>query len=563
MHRIVWMVLLLTAGAWAASSRPAASQPTSSPKAAPNGWKQQAEHLQPLRGPSSNFIQSTAAAGDSLWLGPVLTLYLDRAAERTAAPGCADSPEEDARDCFLQVDAPAFTESNNVVFGLDVASADTIWAGLAFATRDGTAGAGGFLVSRDGGATFERTRAQLDGAADTLATYGANALPAIPIVEEANSAPQAIDRNPRTGRVWVAGGQSGLRWSEDGGQTWQRAVLPPDTSTAITPAQDLSFTVGPPVDADRGFLNHVAFSVLVDERGVVWAGTPDGLNRSDSLFAGGGRSWQHLRFDGRLDGLTGASVVALAEQPRPDRRNPVWIASWAGGGRDTDRPERFGVTVTDDGGETYRQALIGEQVFDFAFRGRTVYAAAGQSGLFVSGNGGRRWRSVAAFPLSDASDTQTLPRDVQVRSVSTTSEALWLGTSDGLLRLPRPAESDLLRGEAPTWTLFRTLVPVNPETPTDAAPDVETYAYPNPFSPADADVVRIRIELEEATAVDVSILDFGMNRVRTFTRRLDAGQQEVVWDGTDERGLRLPNGPYFYTVDTGSQTVRGKILLVE
>jgi hypothetical protein len=36
-----------------------------------------------------------------------------------------------------------------------------------------------------------------------------------------------------------------------------------------------------------------------------------------------------------------------------------------------------------------------------------------------------------------------------------------------------------------------------------------------------------------------------------------------VWDGTDRGGLRVPNGPYFYTVDTDARTVRGKILLVE
>jgi hypothetical protein len=38
---------------------------------------------------------------------------------------------------------------------------------------------------------------------------------------------------------------------------------------------------------------------------------------------------------------------------------------------------------------------------------------------------------------------------------------------------------------------------------------------------------------------------------------------EVVWEGTGDGGLRLPNGPYFYTVDTGDRTLRGKILIVE
>lgn len=526
-------------------------------------WKQQAASLQPLRGPTSNFIQSTSAAGDSLWLGPVLTLYPDDAADRAAAPECADRPDPEAPNCFLQVDNPVFTEGNNVVFALDIPSPDTVWAGLAFDTGDGRAGTGGFLVSRDGGRTFELTSTQLDAATDTTTAYGDNLLSAIPVVEEAGSAPQAIDRNPRTGRVWVAGTQSGLRWTEDGGETWQRAVLPPDTSDSISPDDNLDFTVGPPVSETRGFLNHVAFSVLVDAEGVVWAGTPNGLNRSDSLYASGDRSWQHVRFDGRIDGLTGGSVVALAEQPLPNRRNPIWIASWTAGGADTERPERFGITVTDDGGATYRQALVGEQIFDFAFRDEIVYAAAGQAGLFVSSDGGRRWQSVTRFDPSEASDTQTLPGDIQIRSVTTTRTALWLGTSDGLLRLPRDRESALVGGGSPAWTVFRAFVPVNPDAPTASAPDVDTYAYPNPFSPADAEAVRIRFELEDPATVDVSVYDFGMNRVRAFSRRKSAGQVEVVWEGTGDGGLRLPNGPYFYTVDTGDRTLRGKILIVE
>jgi len=549
-HALLAVCCLLVTGALTAHGQPV-------------WWKQQAKTFQPLRGPTSNFVQTTAAAGDSLWLGPALTLYLDDRDERASRPECEDITGDGARSCFLQVDNAAFTDGGNVVFALDVSPADTIWAGLAFDTGGGAAGTGGFLVSRDGGRSFQQTSTQLDAATDTTVRYGPNVLPAIPVVEETNAAPQAIDRNPRTGRVWVAGSRSGLRWTEDGGDTWQRAVLPPDTSAAISPEEGLDFTVGPPVSETRGFLNHVAFSVLVDADGVVWAGTPNGLNRSDSLFASGDRSWEHIRFEGDVDGLTGGSVVALDEQPLPGRRNPIWIASWTAGGTNADRPERFGITVTEDGGDTYRQALVGEQVFDFAFRGTTVYAAAGGSGLFVSTDGGRRWQSTTRFALSDASDSQTLPRDLQVRSVSTTSEALWLGTSDGLLRLPRESEATLSGGGSPEWTLFRAFVPVDPDTPTSSAPDVDTYAYPNPFSPADAEAVRIRFVLEEPTTVDVSIYDFGMNRVRTFSRQKSAGEVEVAWDGTDEGGLRLPNGPYFYTVDTGDETVRGKILLVE
>jgi flagellar hook assembly protein FlgD len=109
--------------------------------------------------------------------------------------------------------------------------------------------------------------------------------------------------------------------------------------------------------------------------------------------------------------------------------------------------------------------------------------------------------------------------------------------------------------------LFRTEVPVNPEEPTEQVPDVETYAYPNPFVPSRDGVVRIVYDVPQSQTVEVNIYDFGMNRVRTLRDDEPEGRQEMVWDGTDGSGLRLPTGPYLYTVEMAGETVRGKILL--
>jgi len=79
--------------------------------------------------------------------------------------------------------------------------------------------------------------------------------------------------------------------------------------------------------------------------------------------------------------------------------------------------------------------------------------------------------------------------------------------------------------------------------------------------------VRIRYPLDAARTVEVRIFDFNMNLIRRIVDDAQplAGQDaaETAWDGTDGGGLRLPNGPYFYTVDVGGHTVQGKILLVE
>jgi hypothetical protein len=231
------------------------------------------------------------------------------------------------------------------------------------------------------------------------------------------------------------------------------------------------------------------------------------------------------------------------------------MASWASR-QPGNRLQRFGVAVTPNGGATFRQALIGERVYDLAARRTRVYAAA-ESGLFVSADQGRTWRSVERFPVRGE---EVLPPSLTTRAVATTETALWVGTTEGLLRLDRSAEGRLLR-ENPTWQLFRAETPVNPERPSEQVPDVATYAYPNPFVPSRDDLVRIVYELDAARTVTVTIYDFGMNRVRTITEQKPAGQQETVWRGRDAQGLRVPTGTYVYTVDLGDRTVDGKIVV--
>ncbi len=524
--------------------------------AAAPAWGQGQPRLQELRpttGLASNTVQELASAGDSLWAGPLLTVY----AEDQARLFTPDDPDVARR----------LEDGSNVVLSLaaegGVQGTSTVWAGLAFDTGGNAIGAGGFLVSTDGGASFSTRPAPLDSSAtDNTVTYGISTLPAVPITQAAGSPPRDLAIEPQADTVWTAGGRSGLRRWTAQDSAWTRAVLPPDTSTRIEPTTPTDFLVAPPLDDGRGFQNHRALSVLVDETGTVWAGTAAGLNRSTPGDVGpsGDRAWRLFRPDGTPSSLTGQLVLGLAEQPRPSGRDPVWIATLRADGGSV--LQRSGLTVTPDGGETFRQPLIGEQVNDVAARRARVYAAT-ENGLFVSGTQGRTWRTVEEVSLAE--ENQSFPGEVTARAVEVTPAALWVGTTEGLLRLDRAEERRLLPDDPdaprPEWTLFRTEVPVNPDEPTEQVPDVETYAYPNPFVPSRDDGVRIVYDVPEPQTVEVSIYDFGMNRVRTLEAQEPAGQQEIVWDGTDASGLRLPTGTYLYTVEVGGATVRGKILL--
>jgi hypothetical protein len=513
----------------------------------PVSWKKQARDLQPISNIVSNQVQVLDATDDAVWIGPLLTVY------------------REGTDTLQIADESALNESENVVFALEAQivspSRSLVWAGLAFDTGGNVPGAGGFLVSTDGGETFTETPPQLDEPSDTTIRYGASTLPAAAITQQANSAPQDLAFDPTADTVWVAGVRSGIRWTTDQGQSWNRTVLPPDTSQSVGPTTSTDFFVGPREQGEdgRGFLNHIGFSVLVDETGTVWAGTAKGLNRSrpENVTAGGDRAWRRFGVADSLNTPPGEFVVDLAEQPRSGARNPVWIAAWAGQQQQQGRLQRFGLAVTSDGGETFRQTLLGERISEVAARAERVYAAGDQE-LFVSDDQGRTWRSIEDFPVEN--EDRVLPPEVTPQAVAVTDAALWLGTSDGLLRLDRSKEPRLLTG-SPEWRLFRAETPVNPEQPTERVPDVSTYAYPNPFVPSRDQIVRFAYELQEARTVTVTIYDFAMNRVRTITKQKSAGQQETVWDGTDDQGLRVPTGTYFYRVEFGGNAVQGKVLV--
>jgi hypothetical protein len=521
-------------------------------------WKQQAKALMAQPDLETNTVNVLAPAGDSLWLAPGFSLYLE------------------ASDQLQRVGRSELEREDNVVSSIEARttpSDNRVWAGLAFDVGGGELGAGGFLVSDDGGTSFERRETQLDDPEDTTVLYGGVELDAEPITQQAGSTPRDLAFGPGRDTVWVAGERSGLRWinleNPPDEQEWHRAVLPPDSRTEISPsnANNYDFLVAPPLDGGRGWRNHRVFRVLVDEAGTIWAGTPEGLNRSraGTVAGNGQRAWD--RFEGGTgNALPGDFVVALAEQPRSGR-NPIWVATQASFGSN----QQSGVAVTEDGGDTFQDSLKGESISDIAVRDTRVYAL-GQRKLYATNDHENEcatespdkessWCVVRSFPLTN--DNQILPENLDLRSVAVTDTALWVGTEEGLLRLPEGKESELLDDDrsTPKWRLFRAQTPVNPESPTEEAPDVSTYAYPNPFVPSQDQFVRIAYELENPGSVEINIYDFGMNRVRTITDQKPDGQQETVWRGTNDQGLRVPTGTYFYTVDLGGRTVKGKILV--
>src|SRR5690606_12024099 len=138
----------------------------------------------------------------------------------------------------------------------------------------------------------------------------------------------------------------------------------------------------------------------------------------------------------------------------------------------------------------------------------------------------------------------------------TPEAALWAGTGEGLLKSTDGGQ---------TWTAFRVSVPPGGDPAFgDEVPEVEAYAYPNPFTPGADGYCRIRFDAaSDGGSARVRVFDFGMRLVRTLDAPTRAGANEALWDGLSDDGVRVANGVYFYVVEAGGAEATGKILVLE
>jgi hypothetical protein len=213
--------------------------------------------------------------------------------------------------------------------------------------------------------------------------------------------------------------------------------------------------------------------------------------------------------------------------------------------------ENQGLVYTEDGGQTFTQMLMGERINDMGFKDGYVFAA-GNNGLFISPNGGDTW--LKSPPIK--SPNTFIKPSAKYYSVASTSDRVWVGTDDGI------ASTD---DYGKTWEITRVDYPLSGGNIHDPdGPNVEAYAYPNPFSHSVYELVRIKFEVKKQSNIKVRIFDFGMNLVReiendTFT----PGTYEAVWDGYDGKGRLVANGPYIYIIEMGGKQISGKLLVVD
>ncbi|MBI5060316.1 hypothetical protein HZB60_11120 [candidate division KSB1 bacterium] len=406
-----------------------------------------------------------------------------------------------------------------------------IFASFAFDTSVGISGAGGGIAyTRDGGTNWTwlpQPRDQLfdveDNGRDAVLGYWPTAT---------NVDNITYDIAMSDSFVWIVSKGGGLRrhaFAEsytDYNDTTGWQVVSPDT---------FEFHPG-----ER--LNHRAFSCIYAE-GALWVGTAAGVNKSTD----NGGTWTN--FSAGSTGISGNFITALAYQ---EATHTVWAASWRAEGNS----EFYAVSKTTDGGATWTAALTEDQieraigrpetprVHSFAFDTTVVYACD-DLGLWKSVDGGANWDLFGAI-VEQA--TGRMFFEAEIYGALKSSGTLWVGGLDGLA-----SSGD----EGAHWTLYQTAKPLS-----EAGRAVDTYAYPNPWSPQRFGPIKFRYTTTGGN-VKITIYDFAMSKVvelPTVTR--PGGEQYEVWDGT-KSGEIVANGTYFYKIDKPGGAVWGKLIVLD
>lgn len=84
--------------------------------------------------------------------------------------------------------------------------------------------------------------------------------------------------------------------------------------------------------------------------------------------------------------------------------------------------------------------------------------------------------------------------------------------------------------------------------------------FPNPFNPE----TKIRFALPEKNNVSIKIFNVLGEQIRNLNQgSLEAGFHQVHWNGTNQTGLPVGSGIYFYQIYVGRQVLRGKMMFIK
>ncbi|MFC1508953.1 gliding motility-associated C-terminal domain-containing protein [Candidatus Omnitrophota bacterium] len=356
------------------------------------------------------------------------------------------------------------------------------------------------------------------------------------------------------GILWVASTSGFLFKTGNMGLTWTKVM--PDT-------MELEFSN----------VNHHGYSMDV-YGDTLWVGTYMGVNRSFDK----GKTWTNYSWPRDTtenpdpDKIWPGNWVYTIEHKVVNGKTHVWTSSEI----ETAKYGlgRYGICHTDDNGETWEYKSTIYNAWNFAFghdgannpkiSDETVIAAT-DSGLVISYDLGENWKII---DISE-SEGKVWERGTQVSGVLAVEDTLWVTSSNGLARSNDWGESwEIFQGITRVKTLDTGKRDIGISSNLD---NVETYAFPNPFSPKrrDNDYTRTRIQysLEKGADISVDIYNYNGRLIKKLLEseyRAGGRDYQESWDGTDSDNTIVPNGVYFYVIKTNKgDTARGKIMVLD
>ena len=84
--------------------------------------------------------------------------------------------------------------------------------------------------------------------------------------------------------------------------------------------------------------------------------------------------------------------------------------------------------------------------------------------------------------------------------------------------------------------------------------------FPNPFNP----ITVIEYDIPKDSHVHLALYDMLVRKVKTLTYSYqELGYKSIQWDGTDENGISLGSGMYFYSLNAESYSTVKKMVLLK
>jgi len=164
------------------------------------------------------------------------------------------------------------------------------------------------------------------------------------------------------------------------------------------------------------------------------------------------------------------------------------------------------------------------------------------------------------YPAFESVDQVAGIQSSQTNSTGNTARTMWIGFSWMYIRdteASSPMVRNLLFNEIYTWMQGTPNIDITPAV----VPAMNSLAqnFPNPFNPT----TKISFSIGKKGHVSLKIYNVAGQLVKTLVNDvLEAGPHDEKWTGTNNSGVKVASGVYFYSIEADNFTSTKKMVLL-